>query len=71
MNKLRIDNSIFSDETTNDLFSYLTIGDAAKPDELPKETVMKKWWSYMKDSMETNENDSPVTISLKEVFYLP
>jgi L-rhamnose mutarotase len=32
---------------------------------------MKKWWSYMKDIMEINEDNSPVVISLKEVFYLP
>jgi len=64
------DYSIFFDETTNDLFGYLMIEDAKKLDELPNEPVMKKWWSYMKDIMETNEDDSPVSIRLKEVFYL-
>ena len=64
------DYSIFLDETSNDLFAYLTIDDAKKLDALPNEAVMKKWWSYMKDIMETNEDDSPVTIPLKEVFYL-
>lgn len=62
--------SIFLDEKTNDLFAYLTIDDAEKLDQLPNEPVMKKWWSYMKDIMETNEDSSPVTIALKEVFYL-
>jgi len=65
------DYSIFLDKETNSLFAYLTIDDAGKLDELPNAPVMKKWWSYMKDIMETNEDDSPVTISLKEVFYLP
>ena len=64
------DYSIFFDETTNDLFGYLMIEDAKKLDELPNEPVTKKWWSYMKDIMETNEDDSPVSIRLKEVFYL-
>jgi L-rhamnose mutarotase len=64
------DYSIFLDETTNDLFGYLTIEDAKKLDELPNEPVMKKWWAYMKDLMQTNEDDSPVNIRLKEVFYL-
>jgi L-rhamnose mutarotase len=63
--------SIFLDEETNILFGYLTIDDAKKLDELPNEPVMKKWWHYMKDIMETNKDNSPVTISLKEVFYLP
>src|SRR3954454_20407351 len=65
------DYSIFLDEKTNDLFAYLTIDDATKLDDLPNEMVMRKWWSYMKDIMETNEDDSPVVIPLKEVFHLP
>ena len=65
------DYSIFLDEETNILFGYLTIDDAQKLDELPQQPVMKKWWAYMKDIMETNEDDSPVNIPLKEVFYLP
>ena len=32
---------------------------------------MKKWWAYMKDIMETNSDDSPVSIPLKNVFILP
>lgn len=65
------DYSIFLDETTNDLFGYLTIEDAKKLSDLPNEPVMQKWWSHMKDIMETNEDNSPVNTSLKEVFYLP
>jgi len=64
------DYSIFLDAETNILFGYLTIDDAVKLDELPKEPVMKKWWAHMKDIMETNEDNSPVNIPLKEVFYL-
>ena len=63
--------SIFLDEETNDLIGYLTIDDLKKLNELPNEPVMKKWWTYMKDIMETNEDSSPVNIPLKEVFYLP
>ena len=65
------DYSIFLDEETNTLFGYLIIADKTKLDDLPNELVMKKWWAYMKDIMETNEDNSPVNIPLKEVFYLP
>jgi L-rhamnose mutarotase len=65
------DYSIFLDETTNDLIGCLTIDDATKLDALPDDPVMKKWWAYMADIMETNEDKSPVSIPLKEVFYLP
>ena len=63
--------SIFLDEETNTLFGYLTISDKTKLNDLPNEPLMKKWWAYMKDIMETNEDNSPVNIPLKEVFYLP
>ena len=65
------DFSIFLDEETNTLFAYLQIEDATKLDELPNESVQQKWWAYMKDIMETNEDNSPVRTPLKEVFYLP
>jgi len=64
------DYSIFLDGETNTLFAYLTIDDGKKLDALPDQPIMKKWWSYMKDMMETNEDNSPVAIPLKEVFYL-
>jgi len=62
--------SIFVDEETDLLFGILKIEDELKLDELPNHPVMRKWWSYMKDIMETNEDNSPVSIRLKEVFYL-
>jgi|SRR5580692_6697259 L-rhamnose mutarotase len=65
------DYSIFHDPETNCLFAYLVIDEASGLDSLPTVIIMKKWWSHMKDIMKTNEDDSPVSISLKEVFYLP
>ncbi len=63
--------SIFLDESTHDLFGYLKIGDPEAQRSLPDQPVMKKWWAYMKDIMDTNEDNSPVSIPLKEVFYMP
>ncbi len=65
------DYSIFLEENTGDLFGYLTIDDKTNLDKLPGLPVMKKWWAYMKDIMETNPDNSPVSITLQEVFYLP
>jgi L-rhamnose mutarotase len=65
------DYSIFLDEETNALFGVFKIDDPALLDNLPSEPIMKKWWSYMKDIMESNEDNSPVSVPLKEVFYLP
>ena len=65
------DYSIFLDEETNILFGVLKVEDTLKLDELPNHPIMKKWWSYMKDMMETNEDGSPASVRMSEVFYLP
>lgn len=63
--------SIFLDAETNILFGVLKAENPAALDNLPAEPVMQRWWAYMKDIMESNEDNSPVNIPLKEVFYLP
>ena len=65
------DYSIFLDETTNSLFGVLKAEDPAALNNLPSNPIMQKWWAYMKDIMESNPDNSPVSIPLKEVFYLP
>ena len=65
------DYSIFLDETTNSLFGVMKADDPAKLAGLPATAVMQKWWKHMADIMETNPDNSPVQIPLKEVFYLP
>jgi L-rhamnose mutarotase len=63
--------SIFLDETTNNLFGFLKMDDPKNLDNLPSHPVMQRWWKYMGDIMESNPDNSPVSIPLKEVFYLP
>ncbi|WP_228733177.1 MULTISPECIES: L-rhamnose mutarotase [Hydrotalea] len=65
------DYSIFLDETTYNLFGVMKMNNAGKPDNLALHPVMQKWWNYMKDIMETNTDNSPVSVPLQEVFYLP
>jgi L-rhamnose mutarotase len=64
------DYSIFLDEETNGLFGVLKTENPAALDELPKHPVMRRWWAYMADIMETNADKSPVSVPLEEVFYL-
>jgi len=63
--------SIFLDESTNNLFGVLKVHDELALDKLLEQPVMKRWWAYMKDLYETNLDNSPLSIPLKEVFYLP
>ena len=62
--------SIFLDPATLDLFGVMKAADLHALDDLPKHPVMQKWWAYMKDIMESNPDNSPVSIPLTEVFYL-
>ena len=63
--------SIFLDEETNDLFGVLNAERTDAIDQLPQREVMQEWWKYMGDIMETNADNSPLSTSLKDVFYLP
>jgi len=64
------DYSIFLDEETLTLFAVQKISKDFDVTFLPNHPIVKKWWSYMGDIMETNADNSPKTIMLKEVFHL-
>ena len=63
--------SIFLDEETNSLFGILKVDDRTLLNDLPANEIMQRWWAYMADIMESNPDNSPISIPLKEVFYLP
>ena len=64
------DYSIFLDEETLTLFAVLKLADDNTADDLPQTTIVKKWWAYMADIMETNPDNSPIQRPLNEVFHL-
>jgi L-rhamnose mutarotase len=65
------DYSIFLDDETNVLFGVLKADKVSELDKLPQNSIMQEWWAYMGDIMETNADSSPVSTSLRDVFYLP
>ncbi|MBA7589702.1 L-rhamnose mutarotase [subsurface metagenome] len=64
------DYSIFLDKETLTLFAVQKLKDNNTVEELPSKEIMKKWWDYMKDIMEANPDNSPVTASLEEIFHM-
>lgn len=62
--------SIFLDKETLTLFGYIEIEDEKLWDESADTAINRKWWDYMADIMETNPDNSPVSIDLKELFHL-
>ncbi len=64
------DYSIFLDEKTLVLFGVLKRTNNHTLDDLPNHPIMKKWWAYMADIMDTNPDNSPVQVALKPVFHM-
>ena len=62
--------SIFLDEETNTLFAYQEQSGESSSQDLGATEVVKRWWNYMADIMETNPDNSPVTKPLDPVFYM-
>ena len=64
------DYSIFLDEETLTLFAVQKLDGSISLAQLPEHPVMRRWWDYMADIMETNPDHSPLVTDLKQVFYL-
>lgn len=64
------DYSIFLEEQSSKLFAVLQRSHDHKMKQLPLEPIVKKWWAYMADIMETHEDNEPVAVPLKRVFHL-
>lgn len=62
--------SIFLDEETNILFAYQEQDGESSSQDLGTTEIVKKWWKYMADIMETNPDNSPVTTPLEQVFHM-
>ena len=64
------DYSIFLDEETNILFAVQKQDGNGSSQDLGSTEIVKKWWAYMAEVMETNPDNSPVSVSLQPVFYM-
>jgi L-rhamnose mutarotase len=64
------DYSIFFDQETDTLFAVQKISGESDSQELGETEIVQKWWAYMADIMETNPDNSPLSVSLEEVFYM-
>ena len=62
--------SIFLDEETNVLFAFQKVSGDGSSQDLGSNPIVQKWWAYMADIMETNDDDSPIMVPLDEVFYM-
>ncbi len=64
------DYSIFLDSRTGYLFAVQKLTENHSAAALPQTAIVKKWWAYMKDIMDSNPDNSPVAVPLAEVFHM-
>ena len=64
------DYSIFYDRETDYLFAVQNVDENAPEQDFDDNALMRKWWEYMSDIMETNPDQSPLCVPLEEVFHM-
>ena len=62
--------SIFLDGETSRLFGYVEIESEEQWNAIAETDECRRWWKYMRDIMPSNDDNSPVSGELKEVFHL-
>jgi L-rhamnose mutarotase len=64
------DYSIFLDEETLQLFAVLKLRAGNTREQLPQHPVMRRWWEYMRELMETHPDGRPIEWPLVSLFHL-
>lgn len=62
------DYSIFLDEETDILFAVQKQKSGQSSQDLGDTEIVKRWWAYMADIMDTNPDNSPLSVPLTPVF---
>lgn len=64
------DYSIHLDEETNILFAVMWRATNHTLDDLAQTALMRRWWDYMADIMQTHPDNEPVATPLATVFHM-
>ena len=62
--------TIALDPDTLTLFGYIEIDDPERWAAGADTAIWRKWWDFMADIMETNEDNSPVSVDLPVLFHM-
>jgi L-rhamnose mutarotase len=54
----------------NALFAYVEVEDEARWEAIARTEVCQRWWSYTRDVMPSNADNSPVSREARDVFHL-
>lgn len=64
------DYSIYLDEESLTLFAFQKLEDGYDAQKLAMHPIIRRWWAFMADIMDTNPDHSPVSKPLYEVFHM-
>jgi L-rhamnose mutarotase len=62
--------SIFLNKETSQLFGYAEIESEELWSAIAGTDECQRWWAFMNDIMPSNEDNSPISYGLDEVFHL-
>jgi L-rhamnose mutarotase len=62
--------SIFLERATLKLFGYVEIKSVESWESIARTDVCRRWWAEMSELMETNDDLSPRSVDLEEVFHM-
>ncbi|MCG6213661.1 MULTISPECIES: L-rhamnose mutarotase [Vibrio] len=62
--------SIFLHPDTLQLFGYVEVESQARWQTIANTEVCQRWWSFMAELMEVNDDSSPQSTPLTDMFYL-
>lgn len=65
-----VDYTIYLDPGSDTLFAVQSQEGERSSQELGEDPVVRRWWRYMADIMETNPDFSPVSMPLEQVFHM-
>jgi L-rhamnose mutarotase len=63
--------SIFLHPQTSQLFAYAEVESEEHWNAIAGTEACRRWWAHMAELMDTNADNSPVSLDLKPVFHLP
>ena len=62
--------SIFLDPATNDVFAYAEIESEEQWNAIASTPVCQRWWQVMTEVMPANQDNSPASRDLHEIFHV-
>lgn len=65
-----VDFSIYWDKESNCLYAYQIRSKSMDENSLNDSMIMRRWWEYISDIIETDSKNQPIVLPLEEMFHI-